>query len=106
MNEITILCVRCSRDAVNGLAYTFQGPATGHNKDRGVLCPDCVAELRWFLRPVEHVNSSDPVTPAGLAHIATCRECNDRYSGGMSGVPVLQDRQRTAQRFASGGYAQ
>jgi hypothetical protein len=103
MNEIRIECTRCKRDAVGGLALTAQGPATGHNKERFVICADCVKALRWFLGPVEHVNGSDPVTAIGLAHISTCNECNYRYGGG---APTMQARADVARMFSDGGYAQ
>jgi hypothetical protein len=101
MNEITIECSRCHRDATNGLAYNLLGPSTGHNRERGVLCPDCVIALRWFLSP-KHVSASDPVTALGLAHISTCLECNLRFGGD---APTVQ-HQMEAERFARGGFAQ
>lgn len=101
MNEIVIECDRCHGDATGGVAMMLSGPATGFNKERGLLCPDCVQAFRWFMAP-KHVDGSESVTALGLAHIATCLECNAKFGGG---VPVVQKRERS-ERFASGGFAQ
>jgi hypothetical protein len=97
-----LACVRCGKDSKTGAIAVLNGPATGYNTERRVLCEDCVGVFRVFCLPVEHVRSSDPVTAEGLAHIAACPECRERFGG----PPVIIDKQRVAERFSRGGAAQ
>jgi hypothetical protein len=101
-------CARCGREALDGAAVVWSGPATGYNTERSVLCEECVGTLRMFMVPTPHVEASDPITTDGLAHIATCPICKARFGGYPLDVssPVTINKQRVAERFARGGRAQ
>lgn len=83
-------CARCFGDAGTGAGLTLTGPATGHNTERRLLCEFCVRAFHEFLKQSEHVQASDQVTAAGLAHIDACPECRARF-GGVHGRTVSRE---------------
>lgn len=105
-------CARCGGDPATGAAVTWSGPGTGHNTKRRILCESCERLLVMFCEPAQHVNGSDPVSAAGLAHIETCDQCSAQFGSHRfrpvprDDDPVTINKQRVADRFARGGRAQ
>lgn len=44
-----ILCTRCGKPAKGGAVITVMGPSTGHNHQRVVVCPGCLATFKHFM---------------------------------------------------------
>lgn len=74
-------CSRCGGDPNDGAAVNMQGPATGHNTERLLLCGRCLRMVKAFIsdRP-DKSGEDDP--------------------------PVVITKQRVAERFARKGLAQ